>query len=213
MQAREAPTLPRGEDWVYELLWAGERVRAVKRATGVHLFTREGKDITNRFPRIAAAVAKLRATDAILDGEILYLDGCSEEAVQFLSRTADDLSTSRIALLTYDLMCEHGRDVRHLSLLCRRLLLMALVQGTNIIVSPLLTGAADHALEIAHQLGVRGVMAKRAGSAYRPNAIANDWVKFTMTGPQRIGTRHPFQSRRADASLGSNRVNAPFRTS
>jgi bifunctional non-homologous end joining protein LigD len=187
MQAREAAVLPRGEDWVYEFLWAGERVRAVKQADGVHLFSREGKDVTNRFPRIAAAVAKLRATNAILDGEILYLDSCPGEAVRFLARTTDDLGSSGLALLTYDLLSDQGRDVRHFSLLCRRLLLTALVQGTPIAVSPLLPGSAEHALAMALRLGLRGVMAKRSGSAYRPNALSADWVKCTVGVPAGVG--------------------------
>jgi bifunctional non-homologous end joining protein LigD len=195
IQAKEAPVLPRGEDWVYEFLWAGERVRAVKRADGVHLFSREGKDITNRFPRIAASVAKLRANHAILDGEILYLDSYAEPAVRFLERAADDLSNTRLALLAYDLLCDEGRDVRHLSLLCRRLLLVSLVQGTPIIVSPLLSGPSEHARAMAVRLGMRGVLAKRCGSAYRPNALSCDWMKVTLTPP---GSRNPFQARLND---------------
>ena len=195
MQAREAVALPHGEDWVYEFLWAGERVRAVKQADGVHLFSREGKDVTNRFPRIAASVAKLRATDAILDGEILYLESCPGEAVRFLSRASDDLSSSGVALLAYDLLSDQGRDVRHFSLLCRRLLLLALVQGTPIIVSPLLPGSAEQALALAARLGLRGVMAKRGGSAYRPNALSADWLKCTVGPPTRTNVRRRGTSR------------------
>jgi bifunctional non-homologous end joining protein LigD len=192
MQAKEAPVLPRGEDWVYEFLWAGERVRAVKRADGVHLFSREGKDFTNRFPRIAASVAKLRARNAILDGEILYLDSYAEPAVSFLERSADDLASSRLALLVYDLLSDDGRDVRHFSLLCRRLLLVSLVQGTPIVVSPLVPGPSEHARAMAVRLGMRGVLAKRCGSAYRPNSLICDWIKVTLNSG---GSRNPFQAR------------------
>lgn len=197
MQAKEAPVLPRGEDWVYEFLWSGERIRAVKRAEGVHLFSREGKDFTNRFPRIAASVAKLRAHHAIIDGEVLYLDSYAESAVRFLERSADDLSNSRLALLAYDVLCDDGRDVRHFSLLCRRLLLTSLVQGTPIVVSPLLHGPSEHARAMAVRLGMRGVLAKRCGSAYRPNSLTCDWQKVTLSPP---GTRNPFQPRRLNDS-------------
>jgi bifunctional non-homologous end joining protein LigD len=193
MQAREVSAVPRGEDWVYEFLWGGERVRAVKHAGGVQVFSREGKDCTNRFPRIAASVAKLRAKNAVLDGEILYLDNYSDEAVRFLARTTDDLSTSRIALLTYDVLCDDGRDIRHLSLLCRRFLLMTVVQSTPIVVSPLVPGSADHALAMAMRFGVRGLVAKRGGSTYRPNALASDWVKVTLGSASGDGAQHRLQ--------------------
>ena len=210
MQAREIGALPRGEDWVYEFLWGGERVRAVKRADGVHLFSREGKDFTNRFPRIAASVAKLRATNAIIDGEILYLDSCSEEAVKYLARAADDLASSRLVFLGYDLLCDNGRDIRHYSLLCRRLLLLALVQGTPIVVSPFIPGSPEHALAMAIRLGMRGAMAKRSGSSYRPNALTSDWVKLTLGTSAGTGSRHGFHSRLTGDSRGSNSVSAPL---
>jgi bifunctional non-homologous end joining protein LigD len=210
MQAREIGALPRGEDWVYEFLWGGERVRAVKRANGVHLFSREGKDFTNRFPRIAASVAKLRATNAIIDGEIIYLDSCSDEAIRFLSRAADDLASSRLAFLSYDLLCDDGRDVRHYSLLYRRLLLLSLVQGTPIVVSPLLHGSPEHALAMAMRVAVRGVMAKRSGSPYRPNALTSDWVKLTLATSTSSVSRQAFHSRVTGDNRGSNSVKAPL---
>jgi hypothetical protein len=109
---------------------------------------------------------------------------------------ADDLSASRLALLAYDLLCDNGRDVRHLSLLCRRLLLASLVQGTPIIVAPLLQGPSEHARALAVRLGMRGVIAKRCGSAYRPNALACDWMKVTLAPvPVTAASRHPFHSR------------------
>lgn len=90
LQPKEVAELPRGEDWIYEFLWSGERIRAIKRGGGVHLISRDARDLTNRFPRIAASVAKLRATDAILDGEILYLDSYSDPALRFLAQAMDD---------------------------------------------------------------------------------------------------------------------------
>lgn len=198
VQPREVPALPRGEDWVYELHWAGERVRAVKRADGVRLVSREGREVTNRFPRIAAAVAKIRASHAVIDGEIVHLDSHSERAVQYLARAADDLDRSRLALLAYDVLCDDGRDVRHLSMLCRRLLLASLVQGTPIIVSPLVHGSSEHVRAMAIRLGMRGVIAKRCGSAYRPNAVAHDWVKVLIPSAPATGTRSPFHACLAD---------------
>jgi bifunctional non-homologous end joining protein LigD len=189
MQAKEVRTLPRGEDWMYEFLWTGERVRAVKRGSGVNVLSRDGKDFTNRFPRIAASVAKLRADQAVIDGEILYLDAYSDDAVRYLSAAADDLSSSRLALLAYDLLCEDGTDLRPFSLLCRRLMLVSCVQGTPIVVSPLVHSPADSAISVAARLGMRGIVAKRGGAAYRPNSLVSDWVKVTLASPSDTAPR------------------------
>jgi bifunctional non-homologous end joining protein LigD len=197
LQAKEVGELPHGEDWIYEFLWSGERVRAVKRDGGVQLVSRDNRDLTNRFPRIAAAVAKLRAVHVVIDGEILYLDTYSEPALRFLAEATDDPSNGRLAFLAYDLLCNEGKDLRQHSLLCRRVLLASLVQGTPIVLSPLIDGNSETALASAARLGFRGVVAKRAGSAYRPNSLTTDWVKLTFpasaaSDAARQSTRNPF---------------------
>ena len=183
MVAREATTLPRGEDWIYEFLWGGERVRAVKWEGGVHLLARDGRDLTNRFPRITAAVAKLRASAMIIDGEILYLDSYPEATTRFLAQVVDEALRGGLALLAYDLICDDGRDVRQYSLLYRRLLLASVVQGAPIILAPVIQARCGAALLAAARLGFRGVVAKRAGSPYHPNSLASDWVKTTFASP------------------------------
>ena len=214
MQPKEVSALPHGEDWSYEFLWGGERVRAIKRDGGVLLLSREGREFTNRFPRIAAAVAKLRAHHVIIDGEILYLDSYTEPARRFLQQAMDDPENGGLAFLAYDLLCNEGKDVRQYSLLCRRVLLASMVQGTPIVLSPLIDGNAESALASAARLGFRGVVAKRAGSPYRPNSLTSDWVKTTFPssvvgeGP-RSTTRTPFAGDKrdpdvADAPIGAN---------
>lgn len=188
MLAREVTDLPRGEDWMYEFIWSGERVRAVKREGAVHLLSRDGRDFTNRFPRIAAAVARLRSHHVIIDGEILYLDSCAASAARFLADTVDEPSGGGLVMVAYDLLCDDGRDIRQFPLLCRRLLLASTVQGTPIALAPLIADRSEVALAASSRMGFRGVVAKRAGSAYRPNALAADWVKMTFAPRTAAGT-------------------------
>lgn len=180
MLAREVRTLPKGEDWVYEFLWGGERARAIKRDGGVRIVSREGRDLTNRFPRIAASVARLRASYVVLDGEILYLDAYPPPVVRFLAEASDESFNGKLAFLAFDLLCDDGRDIRHFSLLCRRLLLVSAVQGTSIVLPPLIDARSEAARAASARLGFRGVVAKRAGSPYQPNSLSNDWRKMTF---------------------------------
>src|SRR5262249_6720802 len=66
------------------------------------------------------------------------------------------------------------------SLLSRRLLLASVVQGTAIVLSPLLEGYSSTALEASARLGFRGIVAKRAGSAYRSTSLTAEWAKMTF---------------------------------
>lgn len=189
VQPKETGEAPSGEDWIYELLWSGERVRAVKDQLGVRLLTRDGRNVVNRFPRVAAAIAKLRATDIAIDGEILMLDAYSAAAVMFLTRASDDISQAQVALLAYDLLRSAAVDTREMPLLGRRFMLASLVQGTPIIVSPLCSGTSEEALGEAARLGLQGIVAKRAGSCYRPNALVTPWLKVLL------GSRIPPEGR------------------
>lgn len=189
VQAKEIGAAPRGEDWIYEFLWNGERVRAVKDELGVRLMSRDGRNVANRFPRVAAAVAKLRATDVVIDGEILMLESYSPAAVDFLSRVSDDITQSQVVLLAYDLLHHAGQNMRESPLLGRRFLLASLVQGTPIILSPLFNGTSEDALAQAARLALPGIVAKRAGSSYRPNALATPWLKVLL------GSRTPAEGR------------------
>jgi bifunctional non-homologous end joining protein LigD len=180
VQPKEIGAPPQGEDWVYEFLWNGERIRAVKDEFGVRLLTRDGRNVVNRFPRVAAAVAKLRATDAVIDGEILMLDSYSPAAVGFLSRVSDDISQAQVALLAYDLLQYAGENMREMPLLGRRFVLTSMVQATPILVSPLFNGSSEDALAEAARMGLPGIVAKRAGSCYRPNALATPWLKVLL---------------------------------
>ena len=180
MLAREVRALPLGQDWVYEFLWGGERVRAVKRDGAVNLISREGRDLTNRFPRIAAAVARLRARHAVIDGEILYLESYPLPVVRFLEQSSDESLHGCLAFVAFDLLCDEGRDVRNFSLLCRRLLLAETVQGCPIVLSPLIDARSEVARTASARLGFRGIVAKRAGSAYRPDSLTQDWQKTTF---------------------------------
>lgn len=196
MLAREVRTLPQGEDWIYEFLWGGERVRALKQEDGVRLISSDGRDFTDRFPCIANSVARLRAPCVEMDGEILYLNLYSPPVVRFLAEASDEALNGELVFLAFDLLCDEGRDVRGFSLLCRRLLLGSTLQGSSIVLSPLIDARSDAARTASARLGFRGMVAKRAGSAYRPNSLSADWVKTTFA----LSAGLPGFSRRMAAS-------------
>lgn len=68
---REVRQPPKGEGWLHEPKLDGWRCQAVKMGAKVTLYSRHGHDLTKRFPTVAAAVAKLPAKTAVIDGEIV----------------------------------------------------------------------------------------------------------------------------------------------
>jgi|SRR6516225_7846346 len=73
-----APQPPSGEAWLYEIKHDRFRVIARKEGEQVKLYSRPGNDLTNRFPLIVEALARLRAHSCIIDGEAV---SCGEDGI------------------------------------------------------------------------------------------------------------------------------------
>jgi ATP-dependent DNA ligase len=65
--------LPLGPEWSYELKLDGYRGLAIKTGGLRKLLSRNGKDLSTRFPEIARALQPL-PDDTMIDGEIVALD-------------------------------------------------------------------------------------------------------------------------------------------
>src|SRR6266567_2464274 len=64
-----------GPEWLFEVKWDGYRVEAVVRDGVARLWTRNRKDAAVYFPDLAGPAEWLAGTDAVVDGEVVALDG------------------------------------------------------------------------------------------------------------------------------------------
>jgi bifunctional non-homologous end joining protein LigD len=74
-----APRPPSGPLWLHEVKHDGFRVIARKDGLRVRLYSRQGSDLANRFPRIVEAMARLPS--CTLDGEAV---ACDDNGVTFI---------------------------------------------------------------------------------------------------------------------------------
>jgi len=77
---------PAGPHWAHEIKHDGYRLIVRRDGERARLFTRRGYDWTERFPAIAAATLKLRASTFTLDGEAVVV---GPDGRQFLMRGID----------------------------------------------------------------------------------------------------------------------------
>ena len=66
---------PVGSQWIHEIKHDGYRLIARKRDDRVRLFTRNGFDWTNRYPRVSEAVTALRTASVTIDGGVVRRRG------------------------------------------------------------------------------------------------------------------------------------------
>jgi bifunctional non-homologous end joining protein LigD len=166
------PTLvdhpPNGPDWLHEIKHDGFRILARKQGAKVTLWSRRGTDLTDRMPQITEAVRGLPADEALIDGEAVVFrqDGLSDfEAL--LTRSGGE----RASLVAFDLLRLDGRDIRENRLEDRRQALKRLAAGVDgILFSESVEGEGALVFAKACELGLEGIVSKRAGSVYRSGA-------------------------------------------
>ncbi|GAA1954983.1 ATP-dependent DNA ligase [Agromyces allii] len=184
-------------DWALEYKWDGIRVLARTDGGGLRIISRNGNDVTARYPELAALPTALRG-DALVDGELVALDDDGRPSFELLqsrmnltrAREVQRLAASApVRLLLFDVLEIAGDDVTDAPYRERRRRLERLVRpgsGVPVEVPPLATGSAADALAEARQLGLEGLVAKRPDSTYRPGTRSEQWLKLKLTRTQEV---------------------------
>lgn len=202
MLATLVDRLPSGPGWRYEPKWDGFRCLAVIDATGqATLLSRRGTDLGDAFPDVAAAAARALPPGTVIDGEIVRwtAEGRLDfEALQRRNRSAgrgakELARTEPCHLIAFDLLATADQVTAGLPLSRRRELLEELLADAtevSVVVVGLQTDDYDTAtvwLDALAQVGVEGIVAKRANGVYRPGARGWSKVKRYATTEVIIG--------------------------
>jgi bifunctional non-homologous end joining protein LigD len=184
-ETREEPFSKPG--WLFELKLDGYRLRAAREDGRVSLVSRNGHDLTAAFPEIARAVAALPYEGLILDGELVVADDAGRPS---FSRLQNRAKLSRLpeikraavetpaTLYVFDLLAFEGYDVRPLPLVKRKAVLAKLLPRAGALrFSDHFETKGEALYEHVVRLGLEGIMAKKADSAYSGGRSAN-WLKI-----------------------------------
>ena len=186
MLASSGDTPPRGEGWVFEVKLDGYRAIATVQGGEALLTSRNGNDLTVRFPGVARAIARaVHTPDCVIDGEVCALDAAGAARFSALQQAEAD---TRLVYYAFDVLERDGAEVASRPLDERRKVLEALVEpvdldGGSVRISALF-GDGDELLRAVEKQGLEGIVAKRIGSRYVPGRRSRDWVKVKTSGRQ-----------------------------
>jgi len=169
--------VPSGARWIHEIKFDGYRVQVRLANEAARIFIRRGHDWTHRFRKVANDAWRIKATSAIIDGEIVVpaADGTTDFLV--LQKELKGKST-KIMLVAFDLLYLNGRDLRKLPLFQRKTELKKIVEGTDIQFSESFEIDGREMFSHACKLGLEGVLSKVRDGPY-PKGRTSDWVKKT----------------------------------
>ena len=176
--------------WIYERKLDGERCLAFRSGTGARLMTRNQKEDTSTYPELTEALAAQRASDFIIDGEIVAFDDGQTRFARLQQRLGvrhpgpDLLAEVPVCFYIFDVLWADGRDLRPLPLRERKRILRDLLTFDG----PLrFTEHVDTDGEAYYRQacasGWEGVIAKRADAPYHAGR-SKDWLKFKCESGQ-----------------------------
>jgi bifunctional non-homologous end joining protein LigD len=189
MKAFLAPAAFDDDRYIFEFKWDG--VRAIAICTeDTMLVSRTGRNVTKTYPDVAAVHDRLVALDAIVDGEIVAMEGGrpSFERLQQRMNLQNESEIERatkscpVTYVAFDLLYLDGRDLTSEPVERRKELLSDIVVPSGkVIVSPHERGIGTTMFEIARERRLEGIVAKRLGSPYRTGKRNRDWLKIKST--------------------------------
>jgi ATP-dependent DNA ligase len=207
MEAQSVEEIPVGKEWQYEPKWDGFRTILRRDGGKIELQSKSGQSLTRYYPELVAAVAKIKAKQFVLDGEIAVPNGAAFSFDDLLQRIHP--AASRVAklsketpalLIVFDLLVDES--------------------GTSLLKRPLDERRA--ALDRFAKKYLRGHNRFRLSPATPKISEAKKWLKrtgSTLDGiiakrrdlPYQSGNRHGMQKiknyRSADCVVGGFRYN------
>jgi len=172
--------LPQGSDWLFEVKFDGYRAIIAASGESVRIYTRNGLDWTGRFPTIARALTDLDLDAALLDGEIVAVDGEGRSDFATLQRKLKT-GDHGLSCFVFDLVAEAGQKLSAKPLITRKKRLQRLLAGTPrdgpIFYADHVAGDGRKMLCTLCEADFEGVIAKRASAPYR-GGRGHAWLKI-----------------------------------
>ncbi|WP_265519596.1 DNA ligase D [Nitratireductor luteus] len=172
---------PAGDEWLHEIKLDGYRTAVHISDGNVRLITRSGLDWTKRYRDLAAVFTPLPCRQAVIDGEVVVLDENGISRFALLQEALAEALSHKLLFYAFDLVYLDGWDLSNVCLQDRKKLLAGLlsphVTGRSAIqISDHITGGGRAFYEQACEMGLEGIVSKRASAPYHQGR-SKTWTK------------------------------------
>jgi bifunctional non-homologous end joining protein LigD len=176
--------------WIYEPKWDGWRALCFIRDGQARFISRKGNSLNERFPELRDVAKSVKATRAILDGEIVALD---ENGMPCFDRLQFRKGRPcAIVFYAFDLLYLDGFNLTQCPLLARKKALKRILPKLNtgrLRFTDHIAGRGEPLLEQIEKLKLEGMMMKRKDSVYAFTR-SRDWLKVkTVAGKETMQKR------------------------
>jgi bifunctional non-homologous end joining protein LigD len=180
-------------DWLFEIKWDGYRAVAFISNSRAKLVSRNQNELTAAFPEMAELPQDVRASEAILDGEIVALDEHGRASFSLMQQRTGvgeggrKIRISRkdvpLAYYVFDLLYLDGYSLERVNLEDRKRLLRDVVTSTQLIRISEDFPKGIELYKAATTQKIEGVVAKKRNSCYTQKR-SREWLKIKITQEQ-----------------------------
>ncbi len=173
------------EGWTYEIKWDGYRALALMRKGGTELRSRNNKSFNEKFYPVYAALEKWNI-QAVVDGEIVVVNDQGTANFSALQQWRSE-ADGELQYFVFDLLWYEGKDLTKLPLSARREQLKKLIPASGLIrLSQDFETSGEEMLRVAKEIGLEGIMAKKADSLYHSGERSKEWLKVKSSQRQEV---------------------------
>src|SRR5207253_6245033 len=169
--------------WIAEVKYDGYRALSALSNGRLAMWTRNGLDLSSRFPRVARALSQILVGDAVIDGEVCVLDADGVPRFELIQQGREEDAV----LFAFDLLRLDGEDLRKRPLQDRRDLLRSVLSNAppELRIAEEVPGPIGEALEAMRARGLEGLILKAPGSLYE-NGCSREWLKLKAQANQEL---------------------------
>jgi ATP-dependent DNA ligase len=176
-------------DYLFEPTWGGHRALAfvgpssVAGGGDVRITDPAGHELVARLPELAGLAVRVAARSAVLDGELVVVDGRGRADDDALRERLNGRPGRAVAYLVFDLLHLDGRWLLNLPLERRRDQLRRVLRpGDEVVMVPAIAGEGRALHAAVSSQGIAGVLARRRTSPYLPGVRSRLW-RSIAAGP------------------------------
>ena len=164
--------------WLFEPKWDGWRAMCFVTDNEAQFMSRRRNSLDERFPQLRQARKVIKATTAVLDGEIVALD---ENGFPRFNRLRS--RSTAVVFYAFDLLYLDGFDLSQCPLIKRKALLKRILPRNNtgrIRFTEHISGNGEQLFKQIEALNLEGMVMKRKDSVYAFTKC-RDWLKVRTT--------------------------------
>lgn len=166
---------------LFEPAWGGHRVLVFVEAGGIRVVDANGVDLAPRLPELAGVRGFVAGRTAVIDGELVVVDGRGRGDPAALRARLAGESGRPISLLAFDLLHHDGAWLLGKPLETRRTALRrTLADGDAAIVVPVIAGEGRALYAAVAAQGIAGVLARSRKSPYLPGVRSRLWRSIAV---------------------------------